>query len=727
MTLPTTPKLQAPAPTRETSTPTPSNTSPNPIEPQEDTMANPDSNAPLQRQLSAAIGSARVAFVVADASRNITYANPAAEALFRQRAEAFAAVDPSFDATAVLGASVDRLFGSRELSNRLFQPGRTAAFEAEVTVSDVILELNVVPITDERGVATAASVEIHDVTEARGNADRAAAMHAMVEGLETPVMMCDHDGFINYLNPSLRQLLQANEKQIQGAIPAFRMSTVLGSNVDIFHKNPAHQKSIIQDTSRLPMQANINVAGLEFGLNVAALTDAQGQYIGNAVEWANHTVRGLYRREVESLYDACRQGHLQHRGDTSRLDEVYGPILTRFNDILDAITEPIGEVKARLDDISGGDLTAYVTGDYQGDHGALKHAVNGTLDSLNEILLEVRSSADQINIGSNEIAAASQAQAQGATQQAASIEQITASMTEMTENTRLNAENAQKANDLAQTAGEVALDGDQQMKAMVGAMGQIEEASRNISRIIKVIDEIAFQTNLLALNAAVEAARAGVHGKGFAVVAEEVRNLAGRSANAAKETTDLIEGSMAKVQQGSEIAASTAGALSRIVSSVTQVGALVAEITTASDEQAQGIAQVNQGLGQVDLVTQRNTAGAEEGAAAAQQLSSQAEGLQGLLKRFTLREKEIYGADDLGALPPELMEAFQQFLAMRAGQAGGRTNRAQTDAGQPAPGRTYSPHTNGRNGNGHARPNGAAQRRGGSPLIQLDDSEFGRY
>jgi methyl-accepting chemotaxis protein len=296
--------------------------------------------------------------------------------------------------------------------------------------------------------------------------------------------------------------------------------------------------------------------------------------------------------------------------------------------------------KARLaDEIARGNLSVEVS--LASDNDQLGKALQGMTANLNEVLGEVSASGEHIASCAVQVSDSSHSLSQSATEAAASMEEITASMTEMASQTRLNAENAEQANELSGEARNGATQGAELMEKMLAAMWDINTSSEDISKIIKVIDEIAFQTNLLALNAAVEAARAGQHGKGFAVVAEEVRTLAARSARAAKETAELIENSVAKTRNGTELADKTAASLQSIVDGATKVSDLVAEISVASNEQAQGFNQVNMGLGQIDGVTQQNTANAEESAAAAQELTGQAEGLRQLLARFTLRKSQV--------------------------------------------------------------------------------------
>ncbi len=341
--------------------------------------------------------------------------------------------------------------------------------------------------------------------------------------------------------------------------------------------------------------------------------------------------------EGVTLATAAEEGDLQKRGETAKFEGDYKKIIGGMNKTIENILEPVNEAVEVLKKMAEGNLNTEVTGDYKGDHAIMKTALNTTIESLNDILNQVNVAVEQVNSGSQQVSDSSQSLSQGATEQASSLEEVTSSITQVGSQTKLNAENATQANQLANSARGAADKGNDQMQQMLGAMSQISDSSNEISKIIKVIDEIAFQTNLLALNAAVEAARAGVHGKGFAVVADEVRNLAQRSAQAAKETTDLIEGTVQRVENGSSIADETAEAFAEIISGITKVNDLVGEIESASKEQTVGINQIGDALTQIDSVTQANTSNAEEGASAAEELSSQATHLRQMVTRFELK------------------------------------------------------------------------------------------
>jgi methyl-accepting chemotaxis protein len=357
--------------------------------------------------------------------------------------------------------------------------------------------------------------------------------------------------------------------------------------------------------------------------------------INQVIEQVRGNLQSLIQ-EVQGLSEAAVAGNLSRRADPSQYSGDFQKIARGFNQTLDTMVEPIRIMSKHLGDLAQGRLDSYVKEDFKGDLATQKEALNQALQGLNQLLIQVSVTAHHVESGTRELSQSATTVAQGSTESAASIEEISASMAELNTQTKRNAQNAHQANQKAAEAQRSADLGQVTMQSMLKSMAEMESSSRDISRIIKVIDEIAFQTNLLALNAAVEAARAGAHGKGFAVVAEEVRNLAARSAKAAKETTEMIENAIAKIHAGAVLAEKTKLSLDEIRTVTHQAAEWMSEISQSSDQQSSAILQINQGISQLDAVTQQNSAVAEETAANSSDLAMQVTQLTRDLAHFQL-------------------------------------------------------------------------------------------
>ncbi|MEM1355085.1 MAG: methyl-accepting chemotaxis protein [Planctomycetota bacterium] len=510
--------------------------------------------------------------------------------------------------------------------------------------SEIWIQASYNPIMDMSGKVFKVVKYASDITAQKQAEAESRILSDMLKGAGAMFMACDKDLVITYCNPAVMDMLRQYEPAIKKLLPKFDSNKLIGTCIDDFHKNPAHQRKILADDSMLPISSELKLGPLTFGVRAAAIYDADGNYNGASVEWTDFNDREKYREQVSKVIAASEAGDLSVRGDLEVLNDVYRPMMEGINEIVEAVVKPITEASDVLERMAEADLTARMTGEYQGDFNNIKENLNRAGDALEQALLGVADSAGQVGSASSQISEGAQKLAEGASTQASSIEEISASLQEMQAMTGQNADNAGQANTLSGEALSSADKGNSAMERMEGAIDKIKSSSDQTAKIVKTIDEIAFQTNLLALNAAVEAARAGDAGKGFAVVAEEVRSLAKRSAEAAKTTAELIDDAVKNAEGGVTITQDVREILTDIVDGSRKVNDLIAEIASASKEQAEGIKQITEGVTAMDKVTQENSANSEESAAAASQLNEQAQSLNQMIGKFTLGQGEQQAA-----------------------------------------------------------------------------------
>jgi methyl-accepting chemotaxis protein len=477
-----------------------------------------------------------------------------------------------------------------------------------------------------------------DLASSKQIASEATRIRQALDNVQSCVMVANNDFDIIYVNNILLSMFKNAEGDIRKQLPDFDAGKLLGANIDQFHKNPAHQRGMLAKLSS-PFSSELIIGGRHMNIVANPVKNDEGERIGTVVEWLDRTHEVKIEREIEAIVEAVKAGELSSRIDLADKSGFFEKLSEGINELSDVIENAFKEVGSTMQSMAEGDLTNRITSDYHGVYLDCKNDINATIDKLSEIFGQVSEAANFINNSSQEIAGGNNNLSQRAEQQAANLEETAASMEELTSTVKNNADNAQQANLVANNAGELAEKGGNVVKAAVSAMREINESSNKIADIIGVIDEIAFQTNLLALNASVEAARAGEQGRGFSVVATEVRNLAQRSATAARESKELIQNSVQKVRAGTEYVNETGKALSEIVAGVKKVGEIVAEIAGASVEQSAGIAQVNQAVSQMDEITQQNAALAEEASAASVSMSDLSTNMVELLSFFKLGKK----------------------------------------------------------------------------------------
>ena len=594
-------------------------------------------------RIKQALDNVSTSAMVADADNNIIYINQAAEDMMVAAESDLRADLPNFDARKLVGSNVD-VFHKNPAHQQAMLAKLTTTYKTQITVGGRSFDLIANPIVGEDGSRIGTVVEWQDITEelkrlakAKALADTNARVKQALDNVATCTMVADEQNVIIYMNESVHDMLKFAESDLRKDLPHFNADNVLGQSVDIFHKNPEHQRSMLERLTTT-YKTEIVVGGRTFSLTANPIVNDEGKRLGTVVEWLDRTNEVAIEQEVESLIESASNGDLTQRVETENKEGFFKQLSGGLNQIVGIAEGVIGDTVQILDALAHGDLTKRITKDYQGLFDKLKRDANATSEKLTEVIGRIEDSANTVATGAEEIAQGNADLSQRTEEQASSLEETASSMEEMTSTVRQNADNARTANNLAQEAENKASAGGDIVSKAVSSMAEINNSSKKIADIIGVIDEIAFQTNLLALNAAVEAARAGEQGRGFAVVAGEVRNLAQRSAAAAKEIKDLIRDSVSKVEDGTSLVNQSGDMLNEIVESVGKVNNMIADISVASEEQSAGIEQVNKAVSQMDEMTQQNAALVEQASAAGESMSEQARAMKQLLSFFRLAE-----------------------------------------------------------------------------------------